>query len=916
MLLAVLVPAVADGQMEGTGVAAGEEVVREVEIRSAAAVRDLDRVLDLVDLVPGEAMTSARVRETIRDLHSAGIATEIEVWSRPHPEGGVIAMVVLHPRVRIGEVVLEGELGLRREVVRELLEPKRGQPLLESQVLRSVYRLQDRYREEGYFEARVRPAIEVDPATRLATVAFEIESGPRAVVGSVSFTGELAPFGPKELEARLPSPPGERYRRDAGEHNAEALARWLREQGHRLAEVDLVEARYDVASTSVNLEYEAVVGPRVELQVLGADLERLRKRGLLPFLGEEGYDEILVLQAIERIERYYQERGHYRVRVTRREERTDGDLVLTLTVDPGPEYVLREIDFMDNVEVSDGRLQELVSTTPRQLLVPGSGRLVEQVLEEDLENVRSYYALHGWSRARVGPYRVEEVADGELRLVVPVQEGPRSRVVTLDVAGNHAMARDELLADLPLVEGGPFHPILLEEVLDRVRFRYERRGYAEARVSATTDWNESRTLVDVGLSVLEGPRRTAGHLILRGNVETRDEVIRRVASLEPGEPLSRERLLEIQRSLYQLGVFFRVEVELAPLGDDPTIRDVLVRVVEGRTQRLSYGLGWDSEEGLGGLFGYSHANVGGRAIRFQIDLRQSEKTERYRLLTSRPYAHGFSLTGLVFQEADERPSFAVEQQGTQLEVARTRDRDRLSLFLDYRQSDLTLAPNVVLADADLPAGQEGRRLMDIQITSLTPRIVVDRRDDPLNPTRGNQLTLQVQYAVPVEEVSTENFLKGFGQYVQYQPLGGDQVLAASLRIGAIERLGEQPVSLAERFFAGGRTSHRAYDRDVLGIPGETLDGNGQPVGGGGLLLLNLDYRFPIAGAFGGAIFADGGNVWRDYVDIDPAGFKWGVGLGLRYLSPVGPLRLEWGFKLDREPGESPSEVFISFGNAF
>ena len=128
------------------------------------------------------------------------------------------------------------------------------------------------------------------------------------------------------------------------------------------------------------------------------------------------------------------------------------------------------------------------------------------------------------------------------------------------------------------------------------------------------------------------------------------------------------------------------------------------------------------------------------------------------------------------------------------------------------------------------------------------------------------------------------------------------------------------IPVSERFFAGGRTTHRAYERDTLGIPGKTLipvDGAVFEAGGNGLFLLNLDYRFPIAGQFGGTVFFDLGNVWADWRDVDPADLKPGIGLGLRYRSPIGPVRLEIGWKLDPVPGESTNPVFfLSLGNPF
>jgi outer membrane protein assembly complex protein YaeT len=746
-------------------------------------------------------------------------------------------------------------------------------------------------------------------------VGFEVRPGERATIGTVVIEGDLGPLRAEQLVAELRARPGEHYRQGVVREDADRLRRWLYGEGRRQAEVELLAETYDAAARRVDLTYRVVVGGRLTVSVEGADLDQLRRRGLLPFIAEEGYDEAVVLQAMERIRRWYQERGHFRVVVERRETRRDDDVFLVLTISPGPIYTLREVRFRGNQEVDEERLQELMTTGERRLLLAGSGRLVDEVLAADLENVRAWYALSGWGQAKVGPAEVVEEGT-DLVLVVPIEEGVRSRVVDLRIEGVNAVPVDRLRADLPLRSGGPFHPRLLDEALDRVRAQYESRGFAYAQVSASTDWNADHDLVDVTLRVLEGPQQVAANLVVQGNQQTDAAVVRNLAGLEPGEPLSRRRLLEIQRSLYRLGIFSRVEVVLAPTGETLRERDVVVRLEEGRSQRVAYGVGYDSEEGVGGLLGYSHANLFGRALHLQLDARASERNQRFRLLLNQPYWGGEwpgSITYLLYQEQERRPTFEVEQRGAQAELARGRDRSRYSLFADFRAVEL--GPGDERLDlSDLPL-EEQRAFQDIEILSVTPRAVWDHRDDPIEPHRGYLATAQVQYAFPLGDVGEEHFLDLFGQYVHYLDVERAGVVAVSLRAGAIEPLDDLPVSIAERYFAGGRSTHRAYGRDELGIPGETLL-DGKPIGGNALLLLNVDYRFPIAGPLGGTLFVDGGNVWADWNDVDAAEGKLGAGVGLRYSSPIGPLRLEVGWKLDREPGESPSAVLISFGNAF
>jgi outer membrane protein assembly factor BamA len=260
------------------------------------------------------------------------------------------------------------------------------------------------------------------------------------------------------------------------------------------------------------------------------------------------------------------------------------------------------------------------------------------------------------------------------------------------------------------------------------------------------------------------------------------------------------------------------------------------------------------------------------------------------------------------------------------------------LLYGYRRVDLEIAKDRTLFE--VPRAQR-----EIQISSLTPSAFWDRRDDPIDPRRGWTALVQLERAFPLASAN-EEFLKLFGQFTKAWSLSSTQVVATSLRFGGIEPLGDgappdstlpaglasREVPISERFFAGGRTTHRAYGLDLLGRRGETLCGKGSPVddpcsaattekgqyfpvGGDGMAVFNLDYRFALPGGLGAVLFVDGGNVWPDWRDLGKD-LRWGAGVGLRYASPIGPLRAEIGWKFERLGGESPYEFRISFGNPF
>jgi outer membrane protein insertion porin family len=920
-------PAAAAPQAEPA--AGAGPIVVAVEIRSELPLPRDEQVSAIIEIHPGEPLEDVAVRRTLRNLVATGLGSDVALYTREEP-GGVVAVVVLQPVPQVADLRVTGRLGLSAADLKAVVPQRPAQPLAEESVVAGVYNLQDLYRRNGYFKAAVRVRVEQGPSHQVV-VTYQVDSGDRAQIRAVEFDGKIAAFTKAALIQHLRSRPGRPFQERQAEDDAERLQLWLIEQQHGAARVDKPRQQLDSAANSVTLTFPIDVGPLIKLAIQGADWKKLKKKGLLPFLGAAGYDEALVQQALTRLRAYYQQQGHYHVKVDSQQRRVDDQLELTITVDAGPVYTLEAIELSGNHAISSARLATLMATAPRSLLHPGSGRLVQDTLDEDLDNVRSYYALQGFAAAKVGPPEVVETGR-VLRLRVPIDEGQQQRLVKLDLQGIERLDAAKLRQTLPLRESGPFHPVLLEQTLTAIRSAYGEAGYTQAQVSAATDWNAPHTLVDVTIKVLEGPRRVVDQVIVRGNQATKTDIIRRTLRIQHGDPIGQSRPYQLESNLYRLGIFSRVDVDLTGSPVD-TERDVRVRVEEGKFKSLRYGFGYDSEEKLRGLLGFSDNNIGGEADSLRADLRLSSLDKRLSLLFNQPFLGPYPvpLNSTLFYFDTREPSFRTRRWGARSEAVKTLSHTRYSLALDYRV--------VRLLDVSVALNSIERQNRPVQVTSFIPAVLIDHRDDPLVPTRGWSSLAQVQYSFPGIG-GKANFVKLFLQQTRYVNLGSPGVLAASLRVGGIESFSTLPtgdpgvppslpqsnVFIDERFFAGGGTTDRAYALDQLGVRGRTLIQPGpgshfMPVGGNGLVLANFDYRFPIIGALGGTLFFDSGNVWADWRDIrltGSGGFKSGAGFGFRYLSPIGPLRAELGWKLHRErnPPEGPLVFFLSFGNPF
>ncbi len=731
--------------------------VIEIEIRSDAPSLDLTELQNLISVEVGQPVNADLIARSLRNLQASGLASEVEAFTRSGIDGGVVVTFVLWSRIQVERVQIEGDLAVRRRNLMAVLEIGEAEPLIESRVVRSVYALEEFYESQGFLEATVRARPVIDEERKQAEVTFHVEPGRRFAVISVQFEGPIEPFTAEELQNRLKVKPGKRYSTREVRGDAERLSVWLFDQGYRLALIERPETIVDWEGATVHLSYQVDVGPLFHVEVLGADQRRLKKQRVITFLGWQRYDEALLLQSVSRIRRYFQEQGYYDVAVDWSENQTDDMFHLAITVVPGPQYELVDISFSGNEAVSDRQLSLLMGTSTRRLFAAGTGRLVDAAIKDDMENIRSYYRLQGYWDAEVGPHevarRMPETATASteseprrlLAVTIPISEGLQRRTVDLLVEGTDLPVDPVLTENLALRPGGPFHPQLLTRTESMIRADYDRRGYESVQVSSILDWDDSETLVDVRIQVLEGPRSVVDRVILRGNQHTRSRVIRRSLGLKAGDTFNTDRLLKSQRSLYGLGAFSRVDVRRAPGTPFKGERDIIVDVQEANRNRITYGVGYDTENGASGILGFTRSNITGRGTSGRFDLRLSQKDQLARLLAYQPFLGRFKLstTGSLFYIEEERGGdvpFDSKRRGGQVELERVGDFSRVGLLYEYRW-----VRAVPILDGDEIPDIE-RDFENVRISSITPNYQLDHRDSPVDPTRGWTGGVQLGYS--------------------------------------------------------------------------------------------------------------------------------------------------------------------------
>ncbi len=632
---------------------------------------------------------------------------------------------------------------------------------------------------------------------------------------------------------------------------------------------------------------------------------------------EEIFDKFKLKEDVENLKKLYAKKGYSQAVIKYDITEKDNKVVIIIDIFEGARIRIRKIIFKGSDSYRDKKFFKLIKTKKKGWF--NSGFFKEDVLSEDEDRIRGFYQFEGFIDAQVSTNITYDDKRPWMFITFEIKEGKQYKVGNVDIYGNSVFAKEKLKEGFKLSGGEVYSEAKLRADTSKIQSDYFDEGYIAASVKADTVLNSETGNVDVSYGVSEGEIAYVDKINLSGNTRTKDVVLRREMRLFPGDRYNGDKLRRSRQRIQNLGFFEEVSFDTK---EEPTTLpdkyDLDVFVKESKTGEFSFGAGYSSIDQFIGfvnltqknfdLFNFPGFSGAGQTLGINMEIGSERKD--YELSFMEPWFLGYPVsTGFsVYSRSRYWDKYDEKRTGGNIFVGREFGeywRGRLT----YRYEGVRIGDMQTDTSIDV-AREEGKNF----ISSLQTSLIHDSRDNRFNPTTGLYNILSCEYAGGMLE-GDKDFIKYETSNYNYFPIGQKAVLELGLRLGMVEAFDDSVyVPVYERFYAGGANTIRGYKERRVGPEGEF----GDPIGGRLRGLFNAEYIYQISPGLKWAFFYDNGNVWATHGD-----FVWGnlklrssIGTGIRVKTPLGPIKLDYGYALDPKEGDNAGRFHFSMSQQF
>jgi outer membrane protein assembly factor BamA len=916
----------------------------------------------------GEPFSKEKVKQTAAALKAQGKFKDVRIQVEPSAKG-IRVLLVLEPAVYFGIFQFPGATVFPYSRLIQVANYPIQTPYNPAEVERDRQALLTFFRQEGYFQAEVDSHVKIDAAHGVADVVFQAKLQRKAKFGDIDIAGlpndeqHRLEDSLKKLLARARQAairPGKAYHHSTLMHATTYLQSQLQKKGLLGAQVQVAGAEYHASSNRADIHFSVNPGAEVEVAITGAHVWSWDKKKLLPMYQGVGIDEETVEEGKRALTSYFQGKGYFDVRVDAQTEKENADDKVVYKIARAKKHKVEDVKVTGNSKLTSSQLTPHIAVEKEHLF--SRGKFSEDLVRKSVDNVKAVYKSEGFSSVQVVP----DVKNngGDVYVSFAVTEGPRDIVESLKVEGADTFPASQYAPDgLKTAAGQPYSGAHVIADRTQMMANYLKAGYLTAsfRETATEVSKDHPHQINVVYNIDEGPRLLTGDVLTLGREHTRQRFINGdIADLKPEQPLTETSLLLAGTKLYDhTGVFDWAEVDPKREITTQNIEDVLVKVHEGPRNSLTYGIGFEvinrggsipsgtvalpnlppvglpanfktsqtTFYGPRGTFQYTRNNVRGKGESLSVTAfagRLDQRFAGYYINPTFRWSPWKATASVSYEKNEENPLFSAQQEIGSYQLQRAIDHEQKNiLFFRYGYSHTNITR--VLIDALVP-----ERDRNIRLSTLSANLTRDTRDNPIDEHKGVLDSIELDFNTS-KLGSNVDFAKLTGQAAVYREKFHHIVWADSVRIGMAQPFNGSFVPLSESFFTGGGDSLRGFPLDGAGPQNSVSicpDGTPNctkpaqirvPAGGNEELIVNAEARIPLPIKKGLSIvpFYDGGNVFpiigfHDFTSL----YSNSVGIGLRYATPVGPIRFDLGQNLNPVTGVSATQYFISIGQAF
>ncbi len=883
-------------------------IVQEVEVTCIPSEELAKLIRRQILIEPGDLFSQAKVRESIHNIYAMRRFVQITVEA-DQADNGVRLSFCPQQIDTISRIQVTGNRAISTERINAVLNisigdqvPPNGMAALKQQLLQL-------YRNQGYHQVQVDVEAVDDPGFDKKILTIAIQEGAPSRIGSLRFEGQTI-LNEKDLIALSTLRTGMHFTLEAVEKAKEQIEQAYMKKSYFEAKITDQDMTYNYDTGEVNLAFTIAEGQPLTLRFEGNTQIPTKTLQKLITIGEfgRGAREEFLAESVATLTEYYHSRGYYFVDIRSNYAVEAEAPTITFSIKEGQQVQVERITIEGHRAFSPRQLRKLMLTNTGGWF--SKGLYQEKVFKEDLLAIKAFYQQHGYLTADIVSTTVEfNQEQNRVLLHLQIQEGVQTLIEDIHIVGEEDESfLKNLRKQLALRERDPFDLDKLVQTIERFQEFYANKGYIKADIKDFRSFNADQSRVILTLKIERGIQFFVGKISVQGIIRTKKEFVMRELQVQEGDIYNPQKIRETVRRLLQLGFYDSATFQvLDPKSTNP-VQDMLLVVKETSAKDVEFGFGYNTETDFKGFVEYSDKNVlnyGGKATaRIEASIERPKVTLQYR----HPHllVRDNDLLLSVFDDIQkDNNSFEIERRGGRLALQQ-KFSESFSTSVGYFfeiDDPSNVKKDAVLSKLDTSI---------LHVAGFDLQASWDTRDNLIVPQKGGYLQVGLRSALEAVGAETE-FLELYAQGYVYWELFDNVVLANALKgrqVQPIRSSDQTPIYL--RYFAGGDGSVRGFKRHEIGPIGD----EGNHIGGDRMFAVTTELRFPIYSVLGGVIFFDAGANWLNDNGFESDDLRETLGAGLRIATPIGPLRVDYGYKLDRRSGESAGEYYVAIGSTF